>query len=765
MTPALGAEAQALFLEGWGLHQKGDLDGARARYEAALARAPQHVHALHALGIIATQLNDFTTAMDWLDKALALDPTNALAHFNRGVAAEKLSRPAEAYASFGKAAALKPGYADAHHHRALAALALAQMPEAIADFDAALTINPDLADAWLERGIALWRLGRLDEAVASYDRTLALRPDMAEAHINRGAALRDLGRLPEALVSLNEAIRLNPTHAGAYNNRGTVLLEQGDNTAALASFEVAVGLQPENVKAMCNRAVAMDVLQRHDAALGIFEAVLRLDPTYAKAYFNRGMCLKKLRRYDDAIADLQKAMELDPATPNLRGILANIKMLACDWSNFDADVAAISKGVLAGERVSPPLEVIAMADSLTLQRRAAEIWVQDKCPVAATLPVRPKPDGKIRVGYFSPDFRQHPVSYLTAELFEKHDRTRFEIVAYALDPPVEDAMRTRLRAAFDTFVEAHAMSDDEIVRHARTLEIDIAVDLAGYTADARPRVFALRAAPVQVNYLGFPGTMGAAFMDYIIADAVAIPPASQAQYTEKIIYLPCFQPNDTAREAAGPTPARAAVGLPERGVVFCGFNNVVKINPPGFDSWMRILRQTEGSVLWLSAQNTTTVRNLRQEAARRGIDPARLVFASRVPTLAEHFARHACADLFLDLLPYNAHTTASDALWAGLPVLTCAGESYAARAAASLLNAIGLPELITTRREDYETLAVELAHAPERILALKNKLAQNRKTTALFDIAAFTRALEEGYTKIHARMCDGLLPEHVTIAP
>ena len=763
MTPEVGADAQALFLEGWALHQKGDLAGAEARYRAVLERLPQHVHALQGCGIVASQRGDFTAALGWFDKTIAADPGNDLAHFNRGLAAEKLSRSADAHASFAAAIALKPDYVDAYHHRGLVAMALAQYADAIRDFDATLKANPNLTDVWVERGIAFWRLADLTQALDSYDRALALRPDLVAAHINRGVVLRELQRFPEALASLDEAIRLSPTHGGAYNNRGTVLLALGDPVAALASFEVAVHLQPDNINALNNRGVAMDVLRRSEAAVAIFDTILRLNPNYTEAHFNRGNALKSLLRFEEAVVDFQKAVDLGDKRAFLVGTLAHTKKMVCDWSSFDADVAAMTDGLLRGEKIAPPHEVVAAIDSSLLQRRAAEIWDQhtrDSDGASPAFLSRAR-CGKVRVGYFSPDFRNHPVAYLTAELFERHDRARFDITAFSLDTPGEDAMRARLRATFDRFLEVATKSDAQIVALARELEIDIAVDLTGYTANGRAGIFARRAAPVQVGYLGFPGTMGADFMDYIVADSIVIPPASAQYYVEKVIYLPCFQPNDTAR-AIAPTPSRAAMGLPEKGVVFCCFNQPYKLNPVVFDSWVRILKQVEDSVLWFSGLNAAAMRNLQAEAVRRGVDPGRLIFASRVPTAAEHLARQRCADLFLDALPYNAHTTASDALWVGLPVLTCIGESYAARVAASLLTAIGMPELTTTTREDYEAMAVDLARAPQKIAALKDKLARNRLTTPLFDIEMLTRKLEDAYRQIHGRARDGLPPAHIT---
>ncbi len=619
-----------------------------------------------------------------------------------------------------------------------------------ARYGAALAVNPRYAEVHVERGIAFWLEGQAEAALADYDRAIALRPDLAVAFINRGVALRALRRLPEALASLDDAVRLAPTHAGAYNNRGAVLSELGDHAAALASFARAVSLQPGNVKSLNNQGVALDRLGRHAEAIASFDAALAIEPVYGDALSNRASAQKSLGRFEAAAAGYRKAFQCAPSIPYLPGMLINAAMMICDWQDFDGVKDAIVAGLAQGAPVTPPFNLLALADQPDLQRRAAEIWTADKHPAAASRPAV-RPHGKIRLGYFSADFRDHPVAALAAELFENHDRRAFDVTAFSFGPDTQDDMRKRLECAFDRFIDVRGKSEQDIAELARGMELDIAIDLAGYTSDARAGIFSRRAAPVQVNFLGYPGTMGADFIDYIVADATVIPPAAQAHYAEKIIYLPCFQPNDSRRAIAESTPARAAMGLPEAGVVFCCFNNAYKINPPVFDSWARILMQVDGSVLWLSAHNDAAVRNLRAAASRRGIDPGRLVFAQRVPSAAEHLARHHCADIFLDTWPYNAHTTASDALWAGLPVLTFAGRSFAASVAASLLKAVGLPELITEAQEDYEALAVTLARAPKRIAELKEKLARNLPASRLFDSLGFTRALEESYRKIYAR--------------
>jgi predicted O-linked N-acetylglucosamine transferase (SPINDLY family) len=448
----------------------------------------------------------------------------------------------------------------------------------------------------------------------------------------------------------------------------------------------------------------------------------------------------------------------------LYGMWLYVKMRLCDWSDFASQVTAVVARIGQGRRTTPPFPMLALVDSLSVQREAAETWVREEHPVSRVLPPigkRGRHD-KIRVGYFSADYRNHPVSLLTAEMFERHDRARFEVNGFSFGPDTQDEMRRRMERAFDRFIDVRGKSDLDTVQLARSMELDIAVDLGGFTEGCRPNLFALRAAPLQVSYLGYLGTLGADYMDYLIADTTIIPPEHQRHYAEKILYLPSYQAN-AQRVISDKRFSREELGLPPTGFVFCCFNASYKIVPEIFDSWMRILGQVQDSVLFLFAENATAQRNLRREALARGVAADKLIFGKRLP-VPEYLARYRTADLFLDTLPYNAGTTASDALWAGLPVLTRRGESFAARVAASLLNAVGLPELIATTPEQYEATAIELASDPARLAEIKDRLHRNRVTMPLFDTEQFTRHLENAYTQIYQRYQADLSPEHIYVA-
>lgn len=593
----------------------------------------------------------------------------------------------------------------------------------------ALAVNPAHAPTHFNLGRILQAWGRHGEALAAFDAALALAPGLAEAHGARAQALFELRRYDEALTASNQSIALKDGDPVVHNTR----------------------------------AAALTALRYFSAAVESYNRAVLLAPGYAEAHANRGHALRELGRFEDAADSYEAALRLEPDFPFLRGTRLNARLQACLWDNLAADTADIKTRVARGERVTPSWMTLVLSDDAAFQRHAAEIWTQAHHPVSApAAPAFPR-HGKIRIGYYSADFYAHATSYLMAGLFELHDRTAFEITAFSFGPDTQDAMQHRVTAAFDRFIDVRATSDAGVAALSRELRIDIAVDLKGYTQGDRMNIFAERAAPVQANFLGYPGTVGAPWMDYIIADAVVLPEAHRAHYAEKVVTLPgSYQVNDGRRVISARVFTRAELGLPEDGFIFCCFNHSAKILPDVFDIWMRILRSVPGSVLWLLKDYAPAADNLRKEAEKRGVDGARLVFAPRLP-LADHLARLRAADLFLDTLPYNAHTTCSDALWAGVPVLTRKGAAFAGRVAASLLTAVGLPELIVATAAEYERLAVTLAADSNRLAQLRRKLAANRATAPLFDTPRFARHLEEAYARMHARHHAGLPPDHITL--
>ena len=627
------------------------------------------------------------------------------------------------------------------------ALLASDEPAAALDcYDQALSLRPDSAAVLTNRGNALRTLQRLDEALSDLDAALEIRPAFPEALNNRGNVLRDMRRLREALVSFEAALTLRPGFIVAQCNRGHTLLDLLLHEEALESFDTALALAPDDGEALFGRALALLNLRTR-----LLEAAVDFDRAAARG-MDRSECLvgkaaalAQLKHHGEAAACLAEVLKLTPERSYVLGSLLYSRLQAVNWSEYGTLRDSLLRQLTAGRKVTYPLSVLPVADSPELSLASARMFAPPGEPLAAVVrsPVAPLPRRKpIRIAYISADFRDHPVSHLLVGVVEQHDRERFEVIGVSLRASDGSEIGRRVTAAFDRFMDADSRSDGEIAEALRELQVDIAIDLMGYTDGCRPGIFAHRAAPVQVNYLGYPGTSGAPFMEYLIADAVVIPDGDERWYTEEVIRLPgCCLPNDSQRPIAS-APTREQAGLPADGFVFCAFTNAYKINPPVFDVWMRVLREIPGSVLWLRSMGPEPKDNLLREAAARGVDAQRLVFAPHVASMAEHLGRHRLADLYLDTFPYNAHSTACDALWAGVPVLTCSGRTYAARAAASVLTAAGLPELITKDLREYEDRALQLARDPSQLQALRQRLTRQ---SALFDTRAYCRNLETAY--------------------
>jgi predicted O-linked N-acetylglucosamine transferase (SPINDLY family) len=757
--------ANAFINRGNVLKKLNSLDDSLTSYDKALALKPGHPEALYNRGNALQELNRLDDSLTSYDKAITFKPDYADAFNNRGNALKKLNRLDEALASYDKAIAFKPDYADAFNNRGDALQELNRLDDALASYDKALALKPGFPEALYNRGNALQELNRLVDALTSYDKALALKPGYPEALYNRGNALQKLRRLDDSLTSYDKAIAFKPDYAKAYNNRGNALQELKRLDDALASFDKAITLEPDYAKAYNNRGNTLKELKRLDDALASFDKAIAIRPDGADAFNNRGYTLSELKRLDDALVSFDKAIALRPDYKFLRGTKLHTQMRICNWSDLDNQLKELEASVAEEQKVTHPFPLLGLTDRPDLQLKASRVYANEKYPapgVLDKLKIRAA-DGKIRIGYYSADFHNHATSILMAELFEAHDAQKFELYGFSFGPDTQDEMRSRVTRGFNHFFDITKKSDREVAQMSRDIAIDIAVDLKGFTQNSRTQIFAERCAPVQINYLGYPGTLAASYFDYIVADKTLIPQESQQYYSEKIIYLPySYQVNDSKRKISPKVFTRQELGLPESGFVFCCFNNNYKILPATFDVWMRLLKTVKASVLWLFQDNPTAAKNLRKEAEIRGIDPARLVFAPTMK-LEEHLARHRVADLFIDTLPYNAHTTASDALWAGLPVLTQIGHSFAARVAASLLNAMDLPELITKTQEEYVSRAVYLANNPLRLAEIKKKLELNRETSPLFNGQLFARHIEAAYEEIHRRQLSGNQPEHIDV--
>ncbi len=744
------------------LNQLKRFDEAITNFNNALEINPSIIDAWGNRGVSFYELNRFDEALASYEKVLSLNPSDAKAWANIGLTLHALERFDEALTHYDKALAFKPDYHEVWTNKGVTLHVLERFDEAFSNYDKALALMPDYDVAWYNKGNNLHKLKRYYEAIAEYDKALFLKPDYAEVWYVKGNVLYELERFDEAIVHYDKALALKPDYHEAWTNKGAALQELKRFDESFAHFDKALSFKHDDHEAWTSKGNLLYELKRFDEAITHYDKALSLKPDYAQGWSNKGSIYNLFKRFDEAITHYDKALSLKPDIDWVAGYLLSAKMRICNWQDFTDSLDSVTKKVAAKQKVVNPFVLLALSDDPFLHKKSAEIYIQSKHQKSLALgpiPRRPK-NKKMRIGYFSADFRNHPIAYLIAELLELHDRSQFETYAFSL-LEANDEMRGRLFKSFDHFIDAEALTDVAIAELARSLCIDIAVDLTGFTQGTRTGIFSYRAAPIQVNYLGYPGTMGVDYIDYIIADKTLIPTQSQQFYTEKVVYLPnSYQVNDRKRLISDRQFTRRELRLPEHGFVFCCFNNNFKILPAILDGWVRILNTVEGSVLWLLEDNPWAVENLKKEVAKRGVDLNRLIFAEQLP-LPEHLARYRQADLFLDTFPYNAHTTCSDALWAGVPVLTMMGVSFASRVAASLLNAIGLSELITGNQEEYEALAIELAKSPQKLAGMKQKLSENRLTGPLFDTPLFAKNIEAAFIKMYDRYEANLLPENI----
>ncbi|RTL50300.1 MAG: glycosyltransferase family 41 protein [Bradyrhizobiaceae bacterium] len=673
--------------------QKGQLDTSERAFQKFLQHEPEHFGALNLYAALLIQQKRFAEAEPFLQKAISIDARSDKTFYNYGLVLKALGKPEQAMAAF---------------HRSL-------------------SINPAESETWNNVGTVHNDLKQYRDAVTSFDKAIALSPHYAEAHFNKGRSLCFLGEPETAFKAFQQATRLKPDMGEAWYEIATLSCLRGNFAHALSAVEKAISLKPDNQDAYLGKAIILAALNREIEAFEACQTALKLRPDFAGA----------------------------------KAHILRLKLTVSDWSDYTTlarDFVAEPHNFQSG---IAPFLYFTLPTTSSQQLIGATSFSQNAFPVPfSPIATAPGPGRqKIKVAYLSADFREHPTTYLLAGTIEHHDRERFEVIGFSTitETPLSEPGQ-RIKNAFDDFHDISTVSDADVASLVHRLGVDLLIDLGGYTQDMRAGILVRRPAPVQVNYLGFPGTMGASFIDYIVADRTVIPESDQAFYSEKIAWLPhTYQPNDDTRPLPRSTAARTDLGLPASGVVYCCFNNSFKITPDIFDVWMRLLRQVEGSVLWLLEANPTAKANLRKEAEARGVPADRLVFAPRVST-ADHLARHVFADIFLDTLYYNAHTTASDALWAGLPVITYEGQTFASRVASSLLRAVGLPELITTSVEDYEALALKLAQDPVLLASIKAKLAENRLTAPLFDTAQYTRHLEAAYITMYERALRGEKP-------
>jgi predicted O-linked N-acetylglucosamine transferase (SPINDLY family) len=738
-------------------YRAGRLAEAESLYRAVLEKHSDNVEAIQGLAVLCHQRGHPEEALTLFRRAIALDPNSPVADRQLGRLLEQRGDPVGAAICYRRAARLRPLDAAAQTDLARTLATQGEVAGATEHYRRAVELAPD--DAWthVALGNALLHVGAVADAPASYQRALAIAPDLAEAHSNLGEALRRLGRLGEAVAACEQALVLRPEFPEAHNNLGNALREEGRLEPAISHYEQALRLKPDWPEVHNNIAIALQEQGRTAEAVEHYEQALSLNSGLAEVNQNLGSALAQSGRTVDAIAALKRALALKPDYPEALVQVAHLNGELCDWRHREAEEAQVLDLMRRHPGLVPPFNLQAQQSTPAEQLLCAQHWsnriAQGRAP--GFVHDRSCSPRKIRLGYLSADFRDHPVAYALAETIERHDRTRFEVLGYSYGPDDRSALRRRFETAFDRFIDLHALGNDEAARQINTDGVHVLIDLTGYTRLGRPQILVSRPAPIQVNFLGFLGTMGAEFIDYIIVDPFIAPSSQQPFYSEKLVHLPgSWWPAEIRWEIAEEASQRSAYGLPEDAFVFCCFNTSYKITPPMFSVWMRVLRANPPSVLWLGFAAGIVQDNLRREAAEQGISPERLVFAPREP-MANYLARHRHADLFLDTLPYNAVGTAYHALLSGLPVVTCAGETFAGRTAGAMLLAAGFPELVTLSIEEYERLAMQLAREPRLVTDIRRKLARARSSSMLFDGERAVRELESAFE----RMWENWLPE------
>ena len=803
--PAATPDLAEQFATAQAHHQVGRLAEAERIYRRICEIDPGHFDALHYLGVLAGQMGRREIAADLIRRAIALKPDYAEAHFNLGNMLAQQNKLDQAVTHFARAVALRPQAVEARYSLGLALLGQGECKRAIECFARAIALKPDFAEAHFAQGAALAREGRPDEAAAQFRQALALRPAFAEAHSSLGTVLSGQGHFVEAAACFDRALALNPNLVEALYNQGRLLAKQGRFAEAVPQFRRALTLSPNDARVQNDLGAALSNIGNFDEAMACFARALAIRPSFGRVHFNIATTLRRQGKLEEATAQFERARELepdfaqtyvnlgaiflqqgkfdegkralaryektvaaDPNHPHAFGTLASAALAACDWSKTAKFAAEMEANIVQRKSVVTPFALLGYSGDPALQLQCAKRTIEEHLPMR----VRPLWEGaapardRLKIAYLSSDFRNHAVAMVIAELLERHDRTRFRIVGTSSGPDDHSDLRRRLVGAFDEFHDVATKSDREVAALLHDQKVDIAIDLNGHTEFSRLSILQHRPAPVQATFIGYPATTGANFIDYVIADSIVVPFSQQRFYTERIVHLPdCYLPYDSTQQPAAGMQSPQEAGLPQEGFVFCAFHNSYKITPDVFAVWMRLIQAVERSVLWLAQMNSEAMNNLRAQARAHGVAPERLIFAPKVGPVGDHLGRLRLAGAFLDTLPYNAHSSAADALRAGLPVVTCTGSSFAGRVATSLLRAVGLPELATQNLAEYEALAMQLATDPALLQSFRQRLAQNQATCALFDSDRFRRNLESAFSKMWEIAQRGEGPQSFSVEP
>jgi predicted O-linked N-acetylglucosamine transferase (SPINDLY family) len=747
------------------LQLKGLPNEALELYNKAIALDKNYLEAFNNRAKLFQSAEKYEHALKDYDHILKNKTPDFDTFNNRGFVLYQLKKFDEAMLSFKNSLEIQPQQRFPHKSISLIYIAQNNYEKANEALEKAIEINePDDLKIWSEFGNLCQHFGRFSEAINFYDRSIALDPSSSEVHFNKGVAQGELKNWKQALQSYENCLKIDPKAVQALNNKGNCFYSLGLFKEALETFYAVTEVDPQYVDGYINQGMVLSHLGHLDVAISCYQKAIQVNSKAITAYYNAADLFLQSKKFDEAFDCYQYAILLDEEFNFLIGNYLHTKMFKHDWSNINSWLEKLKIKIDTRKPVVSPFPILGLLDSASHQKVVSEVWGNLRAPINRVLPKIQKypKQKKIRIGYYSADFHDHATMHLMSELFECHDKNRFEIYAFSYDTHANDSVRARVMPYFEKFYDVCGSTDQAVAEFSRELRIDIAIDLKGYTSGSRTKIFSYRAAPIQVNYLGYPGTMGVEYIDYLIADTVIIPESSKSYYSEKIAYMPdSYQVNDRKRVINEIKLSKKDVGLPEHGFVFCCFNSGYKVTPTTFDMWVRILQQVDKSVLWLlNDGGVSGATHIKKEAIARGLDPSRIIFADMLKH-EYHLARYRMANLFLDTLPCNAHTTASDALWAGLPLITLVGETFAGRVAASLLNAVGLPELIAANPEGYEKLAIELGNNPIHYHSLRSKLQNSLLRSPLFDTPKYTKNLESLFEKMYERYQSNLSPDHI----
>ena len=801
-------QLDSILEKGLYFHRQGDLEKAEKNYREILDVTPMNADALHFLGVLSNQKQENKAAIDLITRAIQIFPNRPIYHNNLGNAYRDSGRCDQAIACYQRALQIKSDLVETYINMGIAYHQLAELDRAVCAYQKAIKLKPDSAEAYYNLGNTFKEQQLFEEAISCYRRAAVINPMFIEAYYNLAGSLEQQSRLDEAIECLNQCLRIKPQWAEVYNNLGNLLNQKGLSDAALSSYQQAIEIKPGLYEAHNNLgnalkyrgrfAEAIDCYQkalqyrpdyteayqnmgaafteqgRLEEGIGCFQKAIQLRPDFAEAYNFLGLCFERQAKVAEAISSFEKAIQIKPNYVEAYSYLIHQYQHNCDWQRmmqFSKRLDELNRQAVDNRKscAEPPFISMARHSDLSQDLINARAWCRKIVEPLQNLKLpflfesRRSETRKLAIGYLSCDFHNHATAHLMRRVFGLHDREKFEINCYSHGPDDHSNYRKQIREQSDQFIDIRELSHIDAARRIYADKVDILVDLKGHTKDARLGILACRPAPIQVHYLGFPGTTGADFIDYLISDKIVTPIEHAPFYSEKLVFLPhSYQVNDAQQEIAPRVWQKEELGLPRNSFIFSSFNLPYKIDPVMFDCWMRILSQIPHSVLWLFNGGETTTKNLKQEARIRGIDPRRLVFADKLPK-AEHLARLRLADLALDTRIVNGHTTTSDSLWAGVPVITLQGGHFASRVSASLLNAIGLSEMTTRNLDAYERLAVRLAKHPAEHQKIKAKLSVNRLTQPLFDTHGFVGHLEAAYQKMWCLFAAGQAPQQFEV--